>query len=221
MVGIPLPGESQLPPGATRQLVVYLHELYAAAGKPSLREISVWIRDQHDLPGTLSHQGVSDALQGRTVPRWSNLESLVRVFAQNRRIGDSDVEASVARVHGLWLAASSLPVELTSARPEEPTRREESRGETIELGLPDRVAPPTSRQELLTLLSWAYVVSGATMTDIAERIGVRRSEVVAVIGIGPRYFPSHELFMDIVRDLVDSRHHANWSVAWRNVGGPR
>jgi hypothetical protein len=100
-----MPDEEQLPPGARRDLVTALHELYELAGKPPTRKISADIRDRDDLPGTLSHEGVSAVLRGAGgVPRWQNLESLVRVLVDSAII-ERSVEAEVLRVHSLWRIA--------------------------------------------------------------------------------------------------------------------
>jgi len=78
VVGVRMPDEGPLPPGARRDLVLAVHELYGLAGKPSTRTISARIRDRNDLPGTLSHESVSAVLRGAgSLPRWANLESLV------------------------------------------------------------------------------------------------------------------------------------------------
>lgn len=110
MVGIRLPSEQQLPPGSRRDLTTALHDLYALAGKPAARTISAWIRDQDDLPGTLSHEGVSAVLRGSNVPRWANLESLVRVLVEQQRVGAAaDVDTVVMQIHALWCIADGSP----------------------------------------------------------------------------------------------------------------
>jgi len=80
MVGIELPGEDRLPPGPARDLAVALHELYRRAGRPGLRTISKAIADG-DFRDTVSHEAVSDMLNGKGVPRWSKLECVVRQLA--------------------------------------------------------------------------------------------------------------------------------------------
>lgn len=110
MVGIRMPDEERLPSGPRRELVVALHDLYALAGKPPARTISTLIRERDDLPGTLSHEGVSAMLRGAGTPRWPNLESLVRVLVEQQRVGQADVETVVMRVHTLWrIVDSGLP----------------------------------------------------------------------------------------------------------------
>lgn len=113
MPGVKMPDESRLPHGAHRDLVTELHGLYGAAGKPSCRQISTLIRQRDDLPGTLSHEGVSAALRGAGgVPRWRNLESLVRVLAAHSVI-DIDVETVVIKVHRLWRSADDPTIDPT------------------------------------------------------------------------------------------------------------
>ncbi|GLW25325.1 hypothetical protein Mame01_53670 [Microbispora amethystogenes] len=105
-----MPDERRLPPGPRRDLTAALHDLYALAGKPAVREISVRIRERDDLPGTLSHEGVSAALRGVNLPRWANLESLVRVLVEQQRVGEADADMVVMRIHTLWCAADGSPV---------------------------------------------------------------------------------------------------------------
>ncbi|MEU1550946.1 hypothetical protein [Nocardia sp. NPDC005745] len=122
VAGINMPNEVVLPPGPHRQLTAVLHELYLGAGKPGLRTISGWIRDRDDLPGTLSHQGVRDVLGGRAIPRWPNLESLVRVLLDQQRIGQRDAPRVLAELLTLWSDAQnpSPPHTDTAAPPPEP-----------------------------------------------------------------------------------------------------
>jgi hypothetical protein len=100
-----MPDEQSLPPGPRRDLAAALHDLYELAGKPAARTISGWIRDHDGLPGTLSHEGVSTVLRGTGVPRWANLESLVRVLVMRQCVGASDVDVAVMRIHTLWRVA--------------------------------------------------------------------------------------------------------------------
>lgn len=105
-----MPDEQQLPPGPRRDLAIALHQLYALAGKPAARALSTWIRDRDDLPGTLSHEGVSAVLRGSGTPRWANLESLVRVLVEQQRVGAAaDVDAVVTHIHSLWMIADGGP----------------------------------------------------------------------------------------------------------------
>src|SRR5262245_46099053 len=102
-----MPGEEQLPRGPRRDLVGALHELYELAGKPATRRISADIREHDDLPGTLSHEGVSTILRGvGGVPRWQNLESLVRALL-DRAVTRRSPEDEVLRIHELWRLADS------------------------------------------------------------------------------------------------------------------
>jgi hypothetical protein len=131
-----MPNEERLPAGARRDLVAALHDLYALAGKPAARTISTCIRDRDDLPGTLSHEGVSAVLRGSGgVPRWPNLESLVRVLVDQQRISEVDVEAEIRRIHNLWrLADGASPSgqvrhEISSTPQQEPRAPRDDRGD--------------------------------------------------------------------------------------------
>lgn len=111
-----MPDEDHLPPGPRRDLVRAVHRLYQLAGKPATRKISSSIRERSELPGTLSHEGVSAVLRGASgVPRWPNLESLVRVLAECAVV-PLDVQQEVIQVHALWAAADGDPFEADSGR---------------------------------------------------------------------------------------------------------
>lgn len=114
MVGVRMPSEEELPPGPKRDLVAALHVLYTAAGKPAMRTLSMWIGEQDDLPGTLSQQGVSDALRGKGTTRWLNLESLVRVLAARQRVSRLDSRDVLTEIHTLWSRATGTTETLTS-----------------------------------------------------------------------------------------------------------
>jgi hypothetical protein len=106
VVGIGMPDQERLPPGPRRDLVAALHELYEFAGRPATRRLSAAIRDRDDLPGTLSHEGVSAVLRGvGGCPRWHNLVSLVRVLVDGA-VSKRDVEVEVLRIHALWCLAN-------------------------------------------------------------------------------------------------------------------
>src|SRR6266508_1741740 len=73
-----MPWQDQQPGGPHRDLVQALHELYRAAGRPSMRSVSTEIRKRDDLPDTVSHETVSAMLKGQVVPRsWVKVASLV------------------------------------------------------------------------------------------------------------------------------------------------
>ncbi|MFI8085855.1 hypothetical protein ACIF6L_34330 [Kitasatospora sp. NPDC086009] len=102
MPGIECPTEEQLPPGPGRDLTVALHELYAGAGRPSLRDISAAISEDDDLPATLTHEAIRKILHGDVASaRWKTMESLVRALAAASH-DHHDVEAEVQRFLRLW-----------------------------------------------------------------------------------------------------------------------
>jgi hypothetical protein len=82
MVGIELPGEDRLPRGQARDLVVALHGLYRGAGRPGLRRIAEAVRSRDDLRDSVSHETISDMLNGKGIPRWSKLDCVVRQLAE-------------------------------------------------------------------------------------------------------------------------------------------
>ena len=104
MVGIELPGEDRLPIGPVRNLVEALHGVYRGAGRPGLRRIAKAITEG-DFRDTVSHEAVSDMLNGKSVPRWSKLECVVRQLAvwNSPRL---DPDSTAARFLRLWEAAT-------------------------------------------------------------------------------------------------------------------
>jgi hypothetical protein len=118
MTGIALPGRDKLPPGPRRDLVEALHELYRQAGLPGTRTISKESRNRDDLPTTISHEGISGILRGDGLSRWFKIECLVRILVDHA-VGHPDVEATVGRIHELWLSAvdGSTKVEPAQVQP--------------------------------------------------------------------------------------------------------
>jgi hypothetical protein len=116
VVGIELPSEDRLPPGPARDLVEALHQIYRGAGRPGLRRIAKAITNG-DFNDTVSHEAVSDMLNGKNVPRWSKLECVVRQLADwNSPRLDPDITA--AQFLRLWDAASGLtPATLSQTTP--------------------------------------------------------------------------------------------------------
>jgi hypothetical protein len=71
------------------------------------------------LRDTISHEGVSGALRGEGIPRWSKVECLVRILV-NRAVGHLDIDVSLKHIHQLWLSATgvtSATVSPTKAQP--------------------------------------------------------------------------------------------------------
>jgi hypothetical protein len=158
MVGIRMPSEQELPPGPRRDLAVALFDLYELAGKPPVRVISTWIQedDGDDLPGTLSHEGVSSALRVAAMPRWLNLESLVRVLVKKRRVGLSDADATVAHILTLWRIADG-------GIPPEPSEDSKLQPEPHEQGIIARLTHPR--------LGTVEFLDRKTTTEIFREVG--------------------------------------------------
>lgn len=107
--GIKLPGEDRLPPGPARDLVVSLHALYRGAGLPGLRRIARAVTDG-DFPDVVSHETVSDMLNGKSVPRWSKLNCVVRQLAM-WNTPPLDPDQTAVRFLSLWQAAEGIGLE--------------------------------------------------------------------------------------------------------------
>lgn len=124
---IELPAEDVVPPGPYRRMLLELHQLYRAAGRPGLRSISAEIRANNDLPATLSHEAIRQLLRGLGgIPRWSTLKSLVWVLVQRTHAHrSSDVE--VERFRHLWEAAGTTsPVPTSASTIQRPTTQARS-----------------------------------------------------------------------------------------------
>ena len=63
-MGLSMPDEDRLPPGALRELTAAIYALYQSAGKPGTRKISEAIKIRQDLHDTASHEAVRSILQG-------------------------------------------------------------------------------------------------------------------------------------------------------------
>lgn len=101
---IELPSEDDVPAGSLRDLVVAVHELYEAAGKPGVKSISSEIKKRDDVRDLVSHQTVNNILRGRGVPKWVKLESLV-IHLALISVSRPEPRATALRIHSLWLAA--------------------------------------------------------------------------------------------------------------------
>ncbi|WP_067504298.1 NB-ARC domain-containing protein [Actinoplanes sp. TFC3] len=84
-----------------------LHELYAAAGKPSVRMVSRAIHARNDMRDHVSHETMSAMLRGRNLPRWSKAESVARQLA-DWSAGETDGERVLRDLYQLWLRAEDV-----------------------------------------------------------------------------------------------------------------
>jgi hypothetical protein len=118
---IELPAEEVVPPGPYRRLLVELHQLYKAAGRPALRTLSAEIRADNDLPVTLSHEAIRQILRGvGGISRWPTLKSLTWVLARHAQPHRSP-DAEVERFLHLWEAAGQIS-SIPAAAPAVPNR---------------------------------------------------------------------------------------------------
>lgn len=104
-MAVPMPSRATVEPGAHRELLVSLHDLYRKAGQPGVRRISQAVRES-DLSDVVSHETVSSMLKGTSFPRWSKLEAVVRTLGR-WSVTQPDEQALVLRFHGLWDAANN------------------------------------------------------------------------------------------------------------------
>ncbi|ONI67541.1 hypothetical protein BWI15_30975 [Kribbella sp. ALI-6-A] len=125
-----MPPEDVLREGPKRALVLALHELYAAAGYPTLRTMEKGIRDDKEVTGTLSYDTIHGVLRGQRVPRWDNFQALVHYLAAAQVDRRKDVEGAKERLHQLWLPAFTPSEDLQLSGDPLPlqNREEESEG---------------------------------------------------------------------------------------------
>lgn len=139
-------------------LVAELKVLYRAAGQPSFRRISSETR-RDDLPDTVSHETVSGLLSGTTIPRWSKVESVVRVLAEmavHRPAPDGEVQRFLtmwtARTDNRPGAGGPGAPPPPPGPPAPPTPEPPAAGEPPNGSVPPRNAAFTGREDLLHIL---------------------------------------------------------------------
>lgn len=152
---IELPAEDVVPPGPYRRLLVELHRLYKAAGRPALRTLSAEIREDNDLPVTLSHEAIRQILRGvGGIPRWPTLKSLAWVLARHAQPHRSP-DAEVKRFLHLWEAAGEIS-SISAAAPHERQYKPPT-FHTIETAaaavLPPEAQPALKRDSIVAHLS--------------------------------------------------------------------
>jgi replicative DNA helicase len=99
--------QPDLPAGAACDFFSALHELYAAAGRPSTRRLEAAVG------GATSHTTLHKALAGPKVPGWGATEVLVEGLALSAR---RDQQAVVERFRSLWGAATTLVDEVAKVQ---------------------------------------------------------------------------------------------------------
>jgi hypothetical protein len=81
-----MPNTETLPKGARRKCVEELFLHYREAGRPTVRTVADWIRDNDSLSGTASAETVRRVLVGLTVPRnWATVEAILYLLCTRAR----------------------------------------------------------------------------------------------------------------------------------------
>lgn len=181
MPGIPKPREDELPAGPRRHehwlLVGELHVLYRRCGAPGVAQISRSVTTNEELPDSISPQGVSDMLHGKSVPRWSKLEVVVTALASMVRLHPlPDPAGEVLRFHELWAAANGASEaegpERTLISAHHPPTFIAVQNTSVSglVAVNDRfaVAPPMTRTSCLPI----YLVVGVGQGGVADTQGV-------------------------------------------------
>ncbi|MFJ7274839.1 hypothetical protein [Kitasatospora sp. NPDC098663] len=102
-----MPSEDDVPPGAERDLLLALHELYDKAGRPGVKRISEAVKSDDSFSDVVSHETVSKLLDGRAVPGWHKLRCVVTVLVRDAVVRP-DLQTVLDQFHGLWLAAQPV-----------------------------------------------------------------------------------------------------------------
>ncbi len=147
---IPAPDPDKLPPGPQRDLVVAIHRLYDASGRPGSRRIAEGIRGNKLLRDSVSHQTVSLLLHGRVIPSWSKVECLVSLLAQ-WAVHRPHIDGEIATMHELWLAATDgVPANIIrESEPLDPV----APGSHLVPSNEDLAGPPAIKKDLSQLLA--------------------------------------------------------------------
>jgi hypothetical protein len=162
MARVAVAGEDVLPTGPRRALATAVYELYERAGAPSLRDIAKLIEKDNRLPGALSHEAVRAALTGAgSIPRWQNLEALVRVLSV-RDVRQSNVDETVVRIHALWTNANDP--KLSAATPPDDGGAD---------------SPPTTLQQVLQSHGPAALADLLSVTSLFR--GISESDIGPVL----------------------------------------
>ncbi|CAL9333889.1 hypothetical protein [Streptomyces sp. enrichment culture] len=99
---VTLPSEEELPAGPLRELTAALHELYVAAGCPSLREISESIAENDDAPTTVSHERVRQVLAGKGENASCAVVVAIAMALAGKARPARDADAEADRFSRLW-----------------------------------------------------------------------------------------------------------------------
>ena len=106
-MAVAMPDEERLPPGPVRDLVAGLHRLYRQAGMPSTRKMSEAIEGDDGQRDSVSHETAGAMLRGAVVPRWTQVEALVRMLASTA-VNQPNLDSERRRIHELWLRARGV-----------------------------------------------------------------------------------------------------------------
>ncbi len=120
--GLAMPSETEVPPGPHRKMLAALHEVYVAAGRPGLRQISIGLKDDDSIPATLNYQAVGKILNGKQLPSPRQLISLTLWLHKEGNIGskaESDYKELITQLmefreaahrHQLGIEGSEAPL---------------------------------------------------------------------------------------------------------------
>ncbi|MFB7363828.1 hypothetical protein [Streptomyces hydrogenans] len=111
-----LPNEDEVPAGPNRRLLVELHSLYRQAGSPSLRGVTMAVRQIDERTAEVSHQTVSNMLKLAQFSSWARLEAVVLALAKMSVLRPKPRHVA-EWFHALWELTTSSETQHGIARP--------------------------------------------------------------------------------------------------------
>lgn len=114
--GIPRPNEAVVPPGPRRDLVLALHDLYEAAGWPSVARTARGLAEDEfeRYPAPMNHQLIAQFLHGRTIASLAQVRALAMIYA-DKCDPPRDYRAADEQIRILWQAAKTVDASRTAA----------------------------------------------------------------------------------------------------------
>jgi tetratricopeptide (TPR) repeat protein len=188
-VSIPRPGPDRVAPGPARDFLDALHDLYELAGRPGARMISTGIR-RNKLPEPVSHETVSSALRGATVPSWAKVRSIVITLALMS--DDSPDQGEILPLfRSLWLTVNSAGIHPEAASPGL------ADAELASVGMPVSDAVPRLSQPI-----------ELPRASVAAPVPAVPTALVAGVPERNPFFVGRELLLDAMRDRLETNTHS-------------
>ncbi|MCG7204134.1 replicative DNA helicase [Streptomyces arenae] len=165
-----MPSEEEVPAGPHRQLLAALHQAYAEAGRPGLRQISTGLKNDNSAPGTVNYQAIGKILNGKQLPNPRQLVSLALWLIREGEIRSEesqDPKEYIQRLLTLRDAAHDNALGITAKN--EDLNNQESKKENIASSDTLKLILEAESHIEQSLLS-CMLQSSETIADIVEPI---------------------------------------------------